>query len=74
MGVGLLSFVSSVGGSSVVLIPSIPGGGLNTLGGTTIGLYDGSSPFGTSKIGAGNLSGSGKFKEGITGGSAHSIT
>ena len=37
-----VGFVSSVGGSSSVFTPSIPGGGLRVLGGTTRGLYLGS--------------------------------
>jgi len=36
--VGCTGLASSVGGSSSVFIPSIPGGGLRVLGGTTRGL------------------------------------
>jgi hypothetical protein len=35
---GFVGFVSFVGASSSVFIPSIPGGGLRVLGGTTRGL------------------------------------
>ena len=53
--------------------PLIPGGGLRSAGGTTMGLYAGISALGTSSIGTGNLGASGRIREGKAGGSPKSI-
>lgn len=55
------------------LLPLIPGGGRKSLGGTTSGLYRGSSTLGTSSTGRGNRIGSGSVNEGSKGGSPKSI-
>ena len=72
--VGLVVLSGELSDSGSELIPSIPGGGLSVLGGTTSGLYEGKSAVGTSSIGMGKLGALGSNREGSLGGSTHSIT
>jgi hypothetical protein len=72
--VGCTGLASSLGGSSSVLIPSIPGGGRSVLGGTTSGLYLGNSALGTSSTGGGIKGASGSVRDGNTGGSVQGST
>ena len=67
---GIGGFVFSLSDS---VVPSTPGGGLRSLGGTTSGLYEGKSARGTSSTGRGKTRGSGSRIDGSTGGSPRSI-
>ena len=79
-GVGSLTglgfgFGGSFSGScSDGVVPVTPGGGRRSLGGTTMGLYEGKSARGTSSTGRGKTRGSGSLITGSTGGAPKSIT
>jgi len=78
IGGSVIGATGGLGGSgaalSCVLGVLTPGGGLRSLGGTTSGVYEGTSACGTSNIGTGSCNGSGMVMCGKTKGSPKSIT
>ena len=72
VGFGLGGVLS--GSCSDGVVPATPGGGRRSLGGTTMGLYEGKSARGTSSTGRGKTRGSGSRITGSTGGAPKSIT
>ena len=63
-----------LGSCSDGVVPATPGGGRRSLGGTTMGLYEGKSARGTSSTGRGSKGASGSRRTGSTGGAPKSIT
>ena len=73
-GLGLGLGAAFLGSCSDGVVPATPGGGRRSLGGTTMGLYEGKSARGTSSTGRGKLRGSGSLITGSTGGAPKSIS
>ena len=73
-GLGLGLGAAFLGSCSDGVVPATPGGGRRSLGGTTMGLYEGKSARGTSSTGRGKLRGSGSRITGSTGGAPKSIS